>query len=324
MARHTHRTKIANILSTDPSLHHGTFPSGARLSTLRMAWYPLATIQACRAGIEERSVSLEISEAIILRTQNYSETSCIAAALTRQRGVISLIAKGAHRRNKQWASSLDTLNRVEISYYWKEGRELQIVSEISLLDDYRLIKGDVQKFLYALLPVEIILRGTERETAVPELYTTFVDLLNDMKTSIADSTTHATWQALQVMSLLGYEPHLGTCVHCGTPITAQCGFAYGEGVTCLACHHDTEITKDEHDMLSLLTETTEHCPNVTVTPHLFRCIGRFAEHHLDTALRSLRTLLDMTKHLPKETSCSPKQVSPLSRNDDMTKSSESL
>ena len=46
------------------------------------------------------------------------------------------------------AGILDTFNRVEIVYYWKESRSVQPLGDVTLLDDYAPVKRDLDKATY--------------------------------------------------------------------------------------------------------------------------------------------------------------------------------
>ena len=70
----------------------------------------------------------------VLRGVDFSETSRIVTFLTPGRGRLACLAKGARRRRSPFQAMLDTLNRDEIVYYWKDGREVQQLGEAALLD----------------------------------------------------------------------------------------------------------------------------------------------------------------------------------------------
>ncbi|HNT88720.1 MAG TPA: DNA repair protein RecO, partial [Candidatus Hydrogenedentes bacterium] len=91
----------------------------------------------------------ERTEAVVLRGVDFSESSRIVTFLTPDRGRVACLAKGARRKNCPYAAALDTFNRVELVYYWKDGRNVQTLGEAALLDAYPGIKGDLEKSVYA-------------------------------------------------------------------------------------------------------------------------------------------------------------------------------
>ncbi|HKB17274.1 MAG TPA: DNA repair protein RecO, partial [Planctomycetota bacterium] len=76
-------------------------------------------------------------DAIVLRRFEYGETSRIAHLLTRERGRISVLAKGAHREKSPFLGALDHLNRIAVVYSHRPGREVQILTEAEVRDGHR-------------------------------------------------------------------------------------------------------------------------------------------------------------------------------------------
>lgn len=67
------------------------------------------------------------TNAIVLRRLRYSDTSIIATLLTEQRGVESILAKGARSPKSRMAAVLEPLEQIDVQYYVKPGRELQLL-----------------------------------------------------------------------------------------------------------------------------------------------------------------------------------------------------
>ncbi len=76
------------------------------------------------------------SRAIVLRTTDFQETSRIVAAYTRDFGKVSLMAKGAKSAKSKYLGKLDPGMLVDLVYHNKDGRSIQILSEISLIKPF--------------------------------------------------------------------------------------------------------------------------------------------------------------------------------------------
>ena len=92
---------------------------------------------------EERQVSQERTEAIVIKAIDFSESSCIVTLFSPDRGRLTCMAKGVKRPKSQLAGLLDSFNRIEVLYGWKESRSVQQLFDGSLLERYAGIKGDL-------------------------------------------------------------------------------------------------------------------------------------------------------------------------------------
>ena len=64
------------------------------------------------------------SDAIVLRSIDYGETSRIVTLFTRERGKIGVMAKGARANRSRFGSTLEPLSHINVVLYYKPGRDL--------------------------------------------------------------------------------------------------------------------------------------------------------------------------------------------------------
>ena len=57
------------------------------------------------------------TDAIVLRTVNYSETSIIVTLFSKESGKIALMAKGARKPKSPFAAQLEPMNILNINYF---------------------------------------------------------------------------------------------------------------------------------------------------------------------------------------------------------------
>ena len=72
------------------------------------------------------------SNAVVLRTIPFSDTSLICRLFTKEKGKISIMAKGARRKKNPLSSILESGNIIKLQYLYKENRDIQILKEASL------------------------------------------------------------------------------------------------------------------------------------------------------------------------------------------------
>lgn len=244
-------------------------------------------------GLEETVVSQERTEAVVLRGVDFSETSRIVTLLLPGRGRMACLAKGARRAKSGFGGALDTFNRIEAVYYWKDGRGVQSLGEASLLSGYGGIKGSLEKSAFGAFPLEVVLRVAHENEPSEALFSTLVRGLESLETWPGDVRTHACWQVIQLLVSAGFEPSLDACVDCGQPVLAAPGFAYRGGVVCGGCVCDRRLTEAEAADLRALTSSRAFCPEVGASGVLFKVLRAYASRQLEADFRSVRIIDEM-------------------------------
>ncbi|MEA3365547.1 MAG: DNA repair protein RecO, partial [Candidatus Hydrogenedentes bacterium] len=156
-------------------------------------------------------MSQERTEALVLRGVDFSETSRIVTFLTPDRGKMACMAAGARRAKSSLSGVLDTFNRLEVVYYWKDGRSVQKLGEVSILDTYPAIKANLEKSVYAAFPLEMAYKAAQENEPSEELYSVLVRGLKAMAGWSGEARTHAAWQAVHLLAVAGFEMALVPC-----------------------------------------------------------------------------------------------------------------
>ncbi|MBM3290611.1 MAG: DNA repair protein RecO [Candidatus Hydrogenedentes bacterium] len=212
----------------------------------------------------------ERSEAVVVRGVDFSETSRIVTFLTPARGKLACMAAGAKRAKSPMAGTLDTFNRLEIVYYWKDGRGVQKLAEASLQHGFAGLKSDLDKGVFAAFPLEFAYKVAQENEPSHELYAALVDGLMQMEAWTGAARTHAAWQTLHLLDVAGFAPDLSSAHAFEAPITA----------TALRT-------------LRGLAARSDACPVVEDAPDAFDAIARYAVRHVDAEFRSLRVIAQM-------------------------------
>lgn len=96
------------------------------------------------------------TEAIVLRTIDFSESSLIASLFTRKHGIVSVIGKGAKRPKSKFASILVPGQVIECVFYFKTTRSVQTLSDVSFLKKLDSLRIDVQKMALTVTTMELV------------------------------------------------------------------------------------------------------------------------------------------------------------------------
>jgi DNA repair protein RecO (recombination protein O) len=73
------------------------------------------------------------SDALVLRTYKLGETSKVVVLLTRERGKLRAVAKGARGARPRYQSSLEPLSEVRVGLYGRQGADLYRLGECELV-----------------------------------------------------------------------------------------------------------------------------------------------------------------------------------------------
>lgn len=174
------------------------------------------------------------TEAIILTRLDYGETDRIFTAFTPRHGKVSLIAKGARRPSSKYGSQLDYFGRV--SLHLAVGRDLDVVTSAELLDSHERLRLDLDAFGCASYFAELVRHLThdrEENWRVYDLLRKSLALLDQQ----VDSWAVTRHFELALLSALGYQPELFSCVECREPLEATTNLFSARlgGMLCPAC-----------------------------------------------------------------------------------------
>lgn len=151
---------------------------------------------------------IERTEAVILRSIDYGETSKIVTLYTRTAGKIGVMAKGARAKKSRFGGSLEPLSYVDAVYYFKSSRELQTLKECSYVRPFPAIFDDLEKLNVGMRIVEMtnmLMYREEENPAAFRLLRTILTFLNETERHPANLWPYFQ---LRMASLQGFTPDI--------------------------------------------------------------------------------------------------------------------
>lgn len=94
------------------------------------------------------------TEGIITHTRNYSESDKIIKILSKDKGMISAIAKGSRKTKSKLAGRIDIF--CKNSFYLSKGKSLDLVSQADIVSNYYQLRSDYEKVTNASYVLSII------------------------------------------------------------------------------------------------------------------------------------------------------------------------
>lgn len=146
------------------------------------------------------------TEAVVLRSLEYGETSQIVTLLTREKGKLTVMAKGARRPNSPYGASLQPMAYTQVVFYYKPTRSMQMLSESALMEPMPTIRRSLHKITIGLRIVELVRALLEDEDPQPSVFDLTQHTLHQL--DAADQRAGNVWPyfQLRLATQLGFAP----------------------------------------------------------------------------------------------------------------------
>jgi len=184
-------------------------------------------------------------EGVVLRTIRLGEADRIVTIATPEHGKVRAVAKGVRRTTSRIGARVEPLTHVTM-VCWK-GRELDVVTQVEVLDTFRSLREDLDRMGPALTMLEIVDQVAVEQHPMRELFTMLVGALSTLATS--DSPLVLAAFCWRLLTIEGVAPVVDSCVRCGGsgPLVA---FDAGEGgFACGGCRRGQSVSPATVDLV---------------------------------------------------------------------------
>ncbi len=225
--------------------------------------------------------------AIILHAFPYGDTSKIVRLVTGDFGVMSAVAKGAHRAKSRFGARIQPFSEGTALIYVRQNRDLQTLAEFDVEKQRAELAGNVERYLTAAALAEVVLRfspeGPHRE--VFNVFRESLDWLVDVDSDALHAVSLVAMWSL--VGALGFTPSMDVCSVDGRPVaegTAEFSVADG-GLLCPVCARARETAtlapQDRAALESFVAGVlpSERLPAFHAAAHR-RLLTRFVRRHI--------------------------------------------
>lgn len=174
------------------------------------------------------------TEAIVLSRFDLGETDRVFTLLTRERGKIRAIAKGARRPTSKLAPSLEYFTRCRMIL--SRGRDLDVITSVEVIERPVGLGERVNAFSHACHLAEVTSKLTPEGQEAPEVYQLLAAALGELERP-GEPWLLARWYEMALLAITGYRLDLYRCAGCGSDLHAEpnmLGVQSG-GVLCPNC-----------------------------------------------------------------------------------------
>jgi DNA repair protein RecO (recombination protein O) len=238
-------------------------------------------------------MSLYRDRGVVLRTYKLGEADRIVVLLTPEHGKVRAVAKGVRRVKSKLGGRLEPLNHVELLLW--EGRELDIVRQVELVEAWRALQGDLARLSQGLAMAEAAEQVAQEGEPSEALYVMLVRALRTLVEHPGPLVVASFYWKL--LALDGTGPVLGSCANCGTspPAASLVAFDIAQGgALCRVCRRGEPLSAAAHEIVSWvlggsLSRALE-VPASSVTSEVAHLATVSLEKHLERRLRTAHAL----------------------------------
>jgi DNA repair protein RecO (recombination protein O) len=244
-------------------------------------------------------MSIHKTEGIVLKKQDFRETSLIANFYTRDFGKISGILKGIRTDIAKFASTVEPFSHNDIIFYKKINSSLHLISQCEEKNNFSGIRQSVFKISSGSFMMELLDKIMPQEEKNEDIFDLALAALKGLETSDNPHKIITIFK-IKILALSGFKPHLDSCVCCGMRINGQSKFSLSlGGLLCQRCIHKDisarsiyrgTVATILHIERNTLQDNLTLGMNPEIKKELDLILNSFLNFHLERELKSQKVL----------------------------------
>jgi DNA repair protein RecO (recombination protein O) len=252
-------------------------------------------------------VAASKTEALILRSVDFSESDRVIHLLVPDVGRVAVIARGARRSAKRFGGTLDLFNHLRVQIERHRSGGLSRLDQAELLRSFAPLRVNPARFALGCYLLELLDRLAPEGGSPQDMRRLFAFALSALETvsTRRPDAQLRTLLELRTLAALGLRPELRNCVRCGRAVDSggEVGFHVAEGgPVCGPCAARlTGLLRVHLGTLRALERGpglgSERLDRLVLPPRALlearRLVAQFQRFHLGFELRSERFLEQM-------------------------------
>ena len=181
-------------------------------------------------------------EGIIIIERSYSETSKLLTILTREYGLINVMAKGAKRLNSALRTSTLKLTFAKFNINYKNDKISNLISA-TIINQLKEIRKDIAKISYVSYILELS-EQVSKEHFNSRLYDLMISAILKIEDGY-DPLSIMNILELKYLDFLGVMPVIDSCATCGSKTNILTLSASAGGFVCKNCYKSDKIVSEK-------------------------------------------------------------------------------
>lgn len=182
-------------------------------------------------------MALRKTHAYLLRFTPFGDTSRIAVLFGREEGVFRVMVKGYRNPKNACARALEPFREIEVVYYHRPDRDLQIASAADVLTYHAGLDEEPARFFYGWAALELCLKLLPEDEPSPAIYDLLQRTLAVLGV-VSGARAAFVFRGFQARTcaIQGFLPVLKACAVCDGEVAAERLFsASAGGFVCRSC-----------------------------------------------------------------------------------------
>ena len=176
-------------------------------------------------------------EGFILSETPYGETSKIINVITKEKGLIGIMAKGAKSMKSALRASTQVFTYGVFSIYFKDGK-LSTLANVDIINPLKNIRSDLTKISYLTYISELTSQVIKQTNE--DVFDMFINIVLKMEDNL-DPVILTNILELKYLPLLGVGLNLDSCIKCGNKTNIVTIDASYGGLICKDCFQNELI-----------------------------------------------------------------------------------
>ena len=187
-------------------------------------------------------MNIKCVEGIVLSEVNYSESSKILSVLTKDYGLISIIAKGCRNLKSKLRGVSSKFTYGNFHIYYKE-KGISTLTEVDVINSFSKIMNNIDKIAYASYILDLI-HQVAKDSSDEELYNLLINGLNKINDNYDEKVISLIIE-LKLLDFLGIMPIIDKCCVCNSTKNIITISGDSGGYLCKNCQKSEKIYSEK-------------------------------------------------------------------------------
>ncbi len=230
-----------------------------------------------------------VTEGIVLKHSLWREADRTIVVYTRDRGKVSVVARGARKILSKLAGSVEPVTLVQVAAV--HGRKNDTLTGSEVLYSFPLLHQNVSGMSMAMLIGEVIDRSTYASDHDPKIFELLDESLRELELASTRPYPDAFVVSLkfvwQFLAAVGYHPELYNCIECHALVRQEKNFFDFKkgGLICPKCGISSSerlaVNPEMIKVVRWMVDPSHVQGRLRVTPDLAVLIGKLTNTYLN-------------------------------------------
>ena len=246
---------------------------------------------------------IQKTDAIVIRSYPFGEYHKIIIFYTSDFGKVRAAAYGVRGPRSRFGGSLELLNHGTLVFSERPNKDLRVVQDFDLIDDFDGIKADFDRTTYGCYFAELV-NAIESDQPANRAVFHLLQHGFDELSQVDDIALLARGFELQLLGIAGFAPQLSQCVVCSCdPAAPTLRFSASlGGLLCENCTHNDsgalQLARGSCELMKRLRKSDfAHLNRLKASRlnhrQLRLALSRFISYHTELTLKSLELIDDL-------------------------------